>query len=163
MDASLKNEIQAAYAQLEGRQVALVHALFHRAFALEVGWYNGHYHKDADGVWQREAYPIPVIEVKGVCDVEVQFDKTSISTKLKRAAALAYSFEPLAAYPFEAYGVEDYLADFYHPGQTVATLKENIRACQEDEIGFSFEFPCDVDAEQMYGFVKLLRKEGFYY
>ena len=42
-------------------------------------------------------------------------------------------------------------------------LKENIRACQEREIGFSFSFPFDVDGQKIYEFVKLLRREGFYY
>ncbi|OUN23473.1 hypothetical protein B5G37_08375 [Pseudoflavonifractor sp. An85] len=116
-----------------------------------------------DGNWTREAYPIPVIGVKGFCDIEVQPDHISVSTKLKRSTALNYSFVKFAEYDFEAYGVEDYLADFYHPGQTIEELKENIRACQEQEIGFSFSFPFDVNGQRMYEFVKLLRREGFYY
>ena len=163
MDKQILNEINAAYYRLELKQTELVHALLHRIFELESGWYNGHYHKDETGNWFRESYPIPVIGVKGLCDIEIPFDKISISTKLKRNAALAFPFEKLAGYEFEAYGVDDYLADFYHPGQTVQDLKENIRACDEKEIGFSFVFPFDVDGKQIFEFVKLLRREGFYY
>lgn len=65
------------------------------------------------------AYPIPVIGVKDFCDIEIQFDKISASTKLNREAALAYSYEKFSEYEFEVYGVEDYLADFYHNGQTI--------------------------------------------
>lgn len=119
--------------------------------------------KMEDGTWTREAHPIPVIGVKGFCDIEVQPDHISVSTKLKHSTALNYSFNKFAGYDFEAYGVEDYLADFYHPGQTMEALKENIRACQEREIGFSFSFPFDVDGQKIYEFVKLLRREGFYY
>lgn len=163
MDKDILNEINAAYHRLEMKQAEIVYALFHRIFELESGWYNGHYHKNDAGDWQRESYPIPVVTVKGFCDIEIQFDKISVSTKLKRDAALAYSFEKFSGYEFEAYGVEDYLADFYHAGQTVKEMKENIRACGEAEIGFSFVFPFDIDGKQIFEFAKLLRREGFYY
>lgn len=163
MDTELLKEINAAYYRLEMKQAEITHALFHRIFELESGWYNGHYHKGENGNWRRESYPIPVIGVKCFCDIEIQFDKISVSTKLKRNTALSYSFEKFAGYEFEAYGVEDYLADFYHPGQTVQELKENIRTCDEKEIGFSFVFPFDAEGKLIFEFVKLLRREGFYY
>ena len=163
MDKQLSNEINTAYSRLESKQTALIHALSHRIFKLESGWYNGHYHMDETGNWFRESYPIPVIDVKGLCNIEIPFDKITISTKLKRSAALAYPFEKFAGYEFEAYGVNDYLADFYHSGQTLQELQKNIRACDEKEIGFSFVFPFDVDGEQIFEFVKMLRREGFYY
>ena len=163
MDKQILNEINTAYSHLETKQEELVNALFHRSFELDSGWYNGHYHEDEAGNWFRDSYPIPVIGVKGLCDIEISFDKISISTKLKRKEALAYSFEKFAGYEFEAYGVEDYLTDFYHPGQTVQDLKENIRVCDEKEIGFSFVFPFDVKGKHIFEFVKLLRREGFYY
>ncbi len=159
MDKQQLNEI---YYPLDLKQAEL-NALFRGDFRLESSWYNGHYHKDETGNWCRESYPIPVIGVKGLCDIEVPFDKISISTKLKRDAALGYPFEKLAGYEFEAYGVENYLTDFYHPGQTAQDLRENIRACNEKEIGFSFVFPLDRDGKQIFEFVKLLQQEGFYY
>ena len=159
MDKQQLNEI---YYPLDLKQAEL-NALFRGDFRLESSWYNGHYHKDETGNWCRESYPIPVIGVKGLCDIEVTFDKISISTKLKRDAALGYPFEKLAGYEFEAYGVENYLTDFYHPGQTAQDLGENIRTCNEKEIGFSFVFPLDRDGKQIFEFVKLLQQEGFYY
>ncbi len=104
MGKELLNEINATYYRLEMKQAEIVHALFHRIFELESGWYNGHYHKNDSGNWHRESYPIPVISVKGFCDIEIQFDKISVSTKLKRNTALSYSFEKFAGYEFEAYG-----------------------------------------------------------
>ena len=145
------------------KQAEIVHALFHRIFELESGWYNGYYHKDDNGNQIRETYPIPVIGVKGFCDIEIQFDKISISTKLKRNTALAYSFEKFVGYQFEAYGVTDYLSDFYHTGQTIQEMKDCICACDEKEIGFSFIFPFGIEGKQIFEFVKLLRREGFYY
>ena len=163
MDIELLKEINAIYYRLEMKQAEISHAFCHRISELESGWYNGHYHKGEDGNWFRESYPIPVIGVKGICDIEIQFDNISISTKLKRDMALAYSFKKFSGYEFEAYGVEDYLADFYHAGQTLQEMKENIHACDEKEIGFSFVFPFDVEGKQIFEFVKLLRREGFFY
>lgn len=163
MEKELLSEINTAYSRLEIKQAEIVHALFHKIFELESGWYNGHYHRDASKDWCREAYPIPVVSVKGLCDIEISFEKISVSTKLKRNAALAYSFEKLSGYDFEAYGVEDYLADFFHKGQTVQELKENIRSCDEAEIGFSFDLPFHTAGKEIFAFAKLLRQEGFYY
>ena len=163
MDRELLNEINAAYYRLETKQAEIAHALSHRIFEQESGWYNGHYHKSDAGDWVRESYPIPVVSVKGLCDIELQFEIITLSTKLKRDAALNYSFKKFSGYEFEAYGVEDYLADFYHKGQTVKEMRENIINSKESEIGFSFVFPFEVEEKQIFEFVKLLRKEGFYY
>lgn len=163
MDKELLKEINTTYFRLEMKHAELVHALFHGTFELESGWYNGHYHKGDNDDWVRESYPIPVIGVKGFCEIEVQFNNISISTKLKRSTALAYSFEKFTGYEFEAYGVENYLVDFYHTGQTLQEKKDNIRSFGEKEIGFSFTFPFEVDGKHIFEFVKLLRREGFYY
>lgn len=163
MNIELLNEMNAAYCHLETKKAEIVHALWHKIFELESGWYNGHYHRNEDGEWSREFYPIPVISVNGLCDIEIQFDKVSVSTKLKRDKALGYSFEKFVQYEFEAYGVEDYLADFYHEGQTVNEMKENIRTSDEIDIGFSFVFPFEVEGKQIFEFAKLLRREGFFY
>ncbi len=156
-------EVNAAYYQLEMRMAQIAHALLHRIFEIESGWYNGHYHKNDVGDWQRESYPIPVVAVKGFCDIEISFDKISVSTKLKRAKALEYSYDKILQYTFEVFGVEDYLCDYYKSGMTIEELKTNISLCNEQEIGFAFYFPFDVEGKEIFEFVKLLRREGFYY
>lgn len=163
MDKQMLSKINSAYCCLEMKQKELINALFYKTFKLESGWYNGHYDKDETGNWFLEYYPIPVISVKDICDIEISFDKISISTKLKQNTSLTYNFEKFIQYEFEAYGVDDYLADFYHSGKTIQYLKENIRASNENKIGFSFIFPFDTDGKQFYEFVQLLKQEGFYY
>lgn len=157
----LQKEMNAAYDRLEKKHNALVQ-FFHRIFKLESGWFNGHYQKNEDGSFRRDSYPIPVISVNGICDMEIQFDRIDVSTKLKREKALTYSFDKMADYSFEAYGVEDYLGDYYHEGQTIQELRDNILGSEEKEIGFSFTFSFDTEGEKILEFVKLLRQEGFY-
>ena len=158
---TLESEINMAYSRLEQKQGEIARLLV--PYVSEFGWYNGHYHKDENGNWIRECYPIPVIGVTGLCDIEIQFDKISLSSKLKRDAALAYSFDKFTEYDFEAYGVEDYLGDFYHHGQTLQELRENILACDEVEIGLSFYFLFDTDVNRIIECLNLLGDEGFYY
>lgn len=162
MDREFLHEINAAYFLLERKRAEIVRFLSREGFALESGWYNGHYRRDEAGDWQRESYPIPVISVKGVCDIEIQFDEISVSAKLKRDAALENSFAAFAGYDFEAYGVRDYLADFYLQGQTVQEMKEKIRVSDEAEIGVSAVFTLDLNSNRLLEFVKLLRQEEFY-
>ena len=45
----------------------------------------------------------------------------------------------------------------------MCVLKDNVNASDEEEIGFSFVFPFDVDGKEIFEFVELLRREGFYY
>ena len=64
---------------------------------------------------------------------------------------------------FEAYGVEDYLADYYNSDMTVEQLHKNIKNSGEKEIGFSFVFDHDADKNILFDFAKLLSRKGFYY
>ena len=98
-----------------------------------------------------------------MCDIEIDLDKVSVSTKLRREVALNYSYEKLSDYEFEAYGVDEYLDDFYVKGNSYSELVDNIARSKEIEIGFSFLFSEDVGAEEIYKCVKFLRKEGFFY
>ncbi len=160
---NLLNEINSAYSQLEARMMAALSALKLNKLEIEYGWYNNHYNKSPSGEWIRDAHPIPVISVKGLCDVEISFVSVTVSAKLSRTQALEYTYDKLTCYDFEAYGVEDYLSDYYTKGQTFEQLKENIRKSSEQEIGFSFTFPEDIDVGKICEFVSLLQSEGFYY
>ena len=159
----LMAEMNTAYAQLDHKRSKIACALTHRIFKLRSGWFNGHYYRKDDGAWCLSYCPIPEVDVIDLCDVEIHFDKIVVTTKLKRETVLAYSFEKLTDYRFEAYGVEEYLNDFYRPGETVQVMKDKIAVSGEKEIGFSFEFPFETEGEQIFEFVKLLRREGFYY
>ena len=156
-------QLNNAYAQLEWKQMEIKDAVALLPNTIKTGWYNGHYQKNAEGDWVRNAYPIPEVDVINLCDIEIGFDSITVTTKLKREAALSCSFEELKHHSFEAYGVQDYLSDYYHPGQIVEDLKDNVRKSDETEIGFSFTFPFETEGKYFFEFAELLRREGFYY
>lgn len=102
------------------KQAQLVHGLYHRVFELRSGFFIGRERQAPDGSWLADCYPIPVISVKGFCDVEVSPDGIFVTTKKKRRDALDYSFEKLKDCCFEAFGVETDWNTFYRDGMTVS-------------------------------------------
>lgn len=159
----LIDELNQVYWRLEMKGAQMLNGLHHRIFEPKLGYYGGHYRRAEDGGFAMDRFPIPVVEVPGYCDVEIHLDRVVVSAKLRREDALNCSYEMLLPYQFEAYGVEGYLDDLYRPGMTIDELKENIQKSDEREIGFSFEFDFDIAGDAIYEFVKLLRREGFYY
>lgn len=151
------------YYRLETKQMELFQGLFHRVFELKSGYYSGNYHRNKEGEYVMEYYPIPVIEVRGYCDVEINLENITVSTKLTKQKAVEFNYDKLKEYSFEAYGVEDYLQDFYEPGMTTDELQGAIKKSEEKEIGFSFKFDFDITGTEIYEFVKMLRREGFFY
>lgn len=45
----------------------------------------------------------------------------------------------------------------------IGEFRDKMRKSQEKALGFSFLFDFDTDADFLYEFVKLLRREGFFY
>ena len=158
-----RDQLQKEYRQLELKYFQLWQGLDHRIFNLDGCWFNGEFERSEDGQWISQSYPIPVISVKGHCDVEIGFDKITVSTKRKRTDALTRSYKKLLPYEFEAFGSADCSEIFYRPGMTEEQMKAKLKESDEQEIRFRFLLPWDTDQEQIYEFVKLLRREAFYY
>lgn len=156
-------ELNRIYYSLDTKKKKICKVLSKEKFSIEYGYYNGHYNRSDSGDFIMDYYPIPVISVKDLCDVEINLDRLSISSKLKRETALVYSFENFQNIKFEVFGVEDYLADYYHEGKTIEEMKESISQSDEDEIAFDFYFDFDIDVKDVLDFIKFLQTEGFYY
>lgn len=159
--SKLLNEI---YKPLEMRCAKLIGSLGKNGLRAASGWYNGHcYRKDEEGSYITDLYPIPVISIEKLCDIEIEFEKTYISTKLSRASALSYDYGRLNGATFEAYGIDNYLCDLFLPQMSFEHLKQNICDSAEEEIGFSFHFSPDTDDDRITEFLLFLKDEGFYY
>lgn len=152
-----RETLRAIYRPLESKRAAVQDALRPLGLRVASAYYHGHYQRDEDGDYVRNDYPIPVVEVTGLCDIEIEPDHLSVFAKLTRERALAYDFTRLRGYSYEVYGVQDYLTDY--AGEDV---KEAIRNSAEREIGFSFSFPFETEGETLCSFASFLREEGFY-
>ena len=153
-----RNQLNDLYKKIERKAQELCDQL-HGSF----GYYNGHYHKSEIGEYEMDYFPIPVISFKGICDIEIDFDQISVTTKLTRDMAISYNFEKVKSYSFEAYGVENYLDDLYIDGDTICDMIEKIQQSNETNVFFSFNFPFEIAASTLYEFVNFISKEGFFY
>ncbi|MBQ8556120.1 MAG: hypothetical protein IJ438_09655 [Clostridia bacterium] len=153
--------LNGLYAPLEQRRRE-IQSVLAGLFPVSTGWFNGHYRRDEHGEYAMDSFPIPEISVTGVCDVELHFDMTAVTAKLSRDKALRCTFEHWTGTSFEAYGVEDYLLDFYKDGMSVEEMRENIRKSGEEEVFFTFSFDVAVEAGSIAAFVQQLIDNGFY-
>lgn len=160
-----KDQLNEIYKELhlKAHEIANEFAGLHNGYEHSMGWYNGHYFKNEAGEYQMDFFPIPVISVHNICDIEISLDGISISTKLKKDDALIFDYSTIEGMKFEAYGVNDYLADFYTEGMTIEELISNIQESKEAEIGLSFFFDKDTASKDIYGKVSFLCRKGFYY
>lgn len=158
-----EENLNTIYKRLDLKCNELTRALNHRIFQIKSGYFNGHYYKKDNDEYTISYYPIPVISVIGYCDIEINLNFLSISSKLKKDVALMFDYTKLNGYKFESFGVEEYLNDFYSKGFTYNDLIENIKKSNESEIGFCFYFDFDYSIEKIFEFVKFLRKNSFFY
>ncbi len=152
--------LNEVYRALDGRRAAAKAAL--KDFSPKSGYYNGHYYKNESGEYEISYYPIPVVEVRGLCDAEINLENVTVSTKLEKKRIPTFDFSALENVYFECFGVEDYLADLYSSDRPLSELTENVKDFPEDVISFSFTLRKDDEA----GLVKLvsaLKQNGFFY
>ena len=134
----------------------------HGDYEVSSGFFNGHYHKNSSGLYQEDKYPIPVISVKGLCDIEIDFDNLTITSKLNKEQVEIFDWQTLIDIPFEIYGVNDYLKD-YGNNTNVNDIRNVISLSFEKEFFISFMFDEDVSSEDILKFVRKIERCGFYY
>ena len=127
------------------------------------GFFNGHYAKNDAGDFVMEWFPIPVLSVPAVCDVEFAFDHVGITAKLKRAEALSFDFGRLAGHRYQVYGVDDYLADFGDETRSAADIRQAVSGCSETEIAVSFTFEAETELIVLLDFIQKLHSMVFFY
>ena len=159
-----KDQLNEFYKNLDDKANQIRNVLMKNGFRVEKGYFNGHYYnKDAFGNYVKDYYPIPVIEVMELCDIEIVGPHINISTKTSLKNAIHLDYEKLSGYYFEVYGVVDYLADYYKSGEDIVKLYKNLEACKEKEIGYAFSFANNTPLDVILKFIVVLRNNGFYY
>ena len=154
----IRNQLNEIYQNLDSKAKEISKIL-----NCDFGYYNGHYYKDESGNYKTDYFPIPVISLKGICDIEIGLNQISVTTKLTRVRAISYNFDKVKSYSFEVYGVENYLDDFYLAGDTITAMIEKIKSSHEENIFFTFYFPYETASSSVCEFVDFIREEGFFY
>lgn len=130
-------------------------------YPIQMGWFNGHYTIDDHGGLKMDYYPIPVISIMGLCDLELDQNQINLTSKLSRQQALNFDYSLLTSWPYTVYPVEDFLLtlDASNPDR----LRTAIQANPEDEFAVSICLPSDIVPEDLISFLTQLDDWGFYY
>ena len=114
--------------------------------------------------YSEDNYPIPVIRLSDLCEVEIYTDVISVFTRLKCTDAERFDISCLEKYSFEAYGYDEgRLIDFSDGKATLQEIKENILKSNTEVTDFYFDFPFDVEESEIYALTKLLHGAGFFF
>lgn len=158
----LRHELNAIYRQLELKSAQMSAGLHHRVFECRTNWLSGCYALDSEGKFICEDFPIPVIQVRGYCDVEIHPEGIHVVAKMKQIDAIGHSFAKLQKYEYHVFGAEEYSSGYCEADLAIGDLKTNLVAACNKEVIFTFFLSPDIDGDEIYEFAKLLRREGFY-
>lgn len=159
-----KEQLNEFYKHLDTHAEKIKSILITNGFKAEKQYFNGHYYnKDAAGNYVMDYYPIPVVDVAGICNIEIVGSHINVSTKTPIKNAIQLNYNILSDCYFEVYGVIYYLADYYKSGENIIKLYKNLETCNERVIGFGFSFVNSTPTEKILNLVRILKENGFYY
>ena len=151
--------INNSYRPLHERAVNLAKLLNKLGFTVEWGYYNQHSAK-VDDEYYLEYYPIPVITVKDVCDIGLDFTQCFIEGKLYSEDIEKLQLSMLNGFKFEIYGVENYLSDLYFEDMSNEEFYDSVRESGETEVGISILLDGEPSAQEVLDIIKLYEKLG---
>ena len=161
MDKVLFEQLNSAYAALGRRASALKCALAGAGIPANWNWYA--YHSTLiEGEYRTEEFPIPVVDVeggshKGGCDVGFHMDEIFVEFQLGFDRAFGFDFG-LIPQPFEVYGAEDCLHNFYTAGMDPDGIAARIMESGEREVCVSMLLPGDAETEEILAAVEICRR-----
>ena len=136
------NEI---YVKINKKKKELIQALKEKGISYRWGYYSQHSVK-INEEWITEEYPIPVITIDHISDLGIDIPHIFLEIAITREQALKFDYHKLESYPFEVYGMENYLNDFYNTSLSFTEIKDRIQKSSEVSIGISVFFSVDEPA-----------------
>lgn len=146
------------YMPIELKRMEIITGLYHRIFETESS-YCPVTVSDDNGVY---TYPLPVVLVKHFCEIEIHPGKLIVYTFFNNNTAMNKNFSELSNWDF---GVVDFDTDmliFKNNKDDFTYLTAYISEKRGGKLRFEFTLDFDTDKNEIYEFVKLLRKNNFY-
>lgn len=130
-------------------------------YAYKIGHFNYRYYKE-DNKYELAYYPIPVISITNLCDIEIDFNQIRFVTKMKAYNAVLYDFQDLSSYEFDLYSLDNQGVKLYESCNPSDNLGFKIRNNNIKEVGITFYFD-KYNLPDIVEFVSFLDNQGFYY
>ncbi len=105
-----------------------------------------------DDAYELQAYPIPVILIKGKGEIGFNLDGIYFEFVMKKDTALRLEIEEFAKdYELEIFGVEDIEQSYYKSGMSRESYKKGIQNSKENGFGIAFNFDETIEpSEKLY-------------
>lgn len=163
-NAERRKLLNALYEPLQKRADMLHGIIKKERLGLEIrrGFFGGHYRKNERGEYALDYYPIPEIELRGLCDIEVGFFETGVTAKLEKTRLADFDAAKLAPYRFEVTGVEEWQIDLGDQSDFAAVI-ENAEDSPETELFFCFSLDAEASGDEVVELIKRIKENGFYY
>jgi len=164
MDMNIRDEMNKIYKSMVLKQQELTDELKkYDDFKFSCGFFNNHYHENESGEYVADYFPIPVISVNGLCDIEIDTDGLSVTSKLDRENALRFDYSHVADYTFEIYGTENFLTNYYVKGDNIKDTLHKIEKSSEETFFYSFYFDNSITGKEICAFIRFLNRNKFFY
>lgn len=113
--------------------------------------------------YNNESYPLPVISVKGLCEIILNEYEIDINTKISKSNLLKINFNDFKDYDFDIYSPYDYYNDLYEKGMSNKELKDKIKKTNYKNFGLTFIVPLDMSNISIRKLINLLNINKFKY
>lgn len=120
-------------------------------------FYNNHSIK-RNGVFVTEFYPIPVISIKDIGDVGINFDSVWFEIVLPKDTAIKLNYAEISSkHKIEVYGTNDFLHDFFNETIDVSDVVSNISNSSEADVCILFYLSKDTVCGQLLEIIRLFK------
>lgn len=158
-----KEILNEIYESLVKRSKSICNSVQEKFSKVSYGFYNNHFYKNDAGEYISDCFPIPVVTIENLCDIEFDLDKIAITSKLRKQDVIGFEYNELSGMNFEIYGVDDYLKDYLTDAISLDEAITEISKSNETEFFYTFYFENDTDNNVLSEFLCFIDNNGFYY
>lgn len=159
-----KQELSEFYRQLDERSNAILDSFLdlNGDFDYWVGWYNEHYSRNEKNEYEFNYFPIPIITLDKIAEIEINPEETTIYTYFNARKAREINFDRFIIFNVEAYVVDDNELEEEYTDFGKAAKPSKKKPNNNKDICFAFIFKKDVEARKIGSFIQLLINLGFH-
>lgn len=118
-----------------------------------------------DEEYNEPFYPIPVVQIGKLCDVEFWLDKIIITARINLRDLTMFDISKLQPYEYEFYGCKEYPFLFYKKNDDIDLNEKlnKLHKLNEKEIGIQIYLNQEEGKETIIKCVNFLRKQNVFY
>ena len=159
-DIALRAELNQKYESLFLVQAFIFNSLNHRTFNLRADYLADSMRRMENGGFERCEYPVPTVIVEDVCYISADFDGIWFSARISRRNALQLELEEFPIKDYCIYGSKNSYEIIYSP-ETTKSLSHSLTESREQWLWFEIQLNSGIKQEELYEFVKAMRRSGF--